>query len=65
MGKTLLKRLGLLLGTLLLVSVLAFAAFSVVPGDPAASVLGSGPARLAAVWAVAGRLRRRRLRPVL
>ena len=41
MGKTLLKRLGLLLGTLLLVSVLAFAAFSVVPGDPAASVLGS------------------------
>ena len=41
MGKTLLKRLGLLLGPLLLVSVLAFAAFSVVPGDPAASVLGS------------------------
>ena len=41
MGKTLLKRLGLLLGTLLLVSVLAFAAFSVVPGDPADSVLGS------------------------
>ena len=34
MGKTLLKRLGLLLGTLLLVSVLAFTAFSVIPGDP-------------------------------
>ena len=40
MGKTLLKRLGLLLGTLLLVSVLAFTAFSVVPGDPTQSVLG-------------------------
>ncbi len=35
-----LKRLGLLLGTLLLVSVLAFAAFSVIPGDPTGAVLG-------------------------
>lgn len=40
-GKTLLKRLGLLLGTLLLVSALAFAAFSVIPGDPTTAVLGS------------------------
>ena len=40
MGKALLKRLALLLGTLLLVSVLAFTAFSVIPGDPTASVLG-------------------------
>ena len=41
MGKALLKRLGLLIGTLLLVSVLAFVAFSVIPGDSATSVLGS------------------------
>lgn len=41
MGKALLKRLGLLVGTLLLVSVLAFAAFSIIPGDPTHSVLGS------------------------
>ncbi len=40
MGKALLKRLALLIGTLLLVSVLAFIAFSVIPGDPTASVLG-------------------------
>ena len=40
MGKALLKRVGLLIGTLLLVSVLAFAAFSVIPGDPTTSVLG-------------------------
>ena len=40
MGKALLKRAGLLLGTLLLVSVLAFTAFSVIPGDPTSSVLG-------------------------
>ena len=32
MGKALLKRLALLLGTLLLVSALAFAAFSIIPG---------------------------------
>lgn len=40
LGKALLKRAGLLAGTLLLVSVLAFTAFSVIPGDPTASVLG-------------------------
>lgn len=40
-GKALLKRLVLLLGTLLLVSALAFAAFSVIPGDPTTAVLGS------------------------
>ena len=40
MGKALLKRLVLLLGTLLLVSALAFAAFSIIPGDPTGSVLG-------------------------
>ena len=40
MGKALLKRLALLLGTLLLVSALAFAAFSIIPGDPTGSVLG-------------------------
>ena len=40
MGKALLKRVGLLIGTMLLVSVLAFAAFSVLPGDPTSSVLG-------------------------
>lgn len=40
-GKALLKRLALLLGTLLLVSALAFAAFSVIPGDPTTAVLGS------------------------
>ena len=40
MGKTLLKRAGLLIGTLLLVSVLAFVAFSVIPGDPTDSILG-------------------------
>lgn len=36
-----LKRLVLLLGTLLLVSALAFAAFSIIPGDPTTAVLGS------------------------
>lgn len=40
MGKALLKRVGLLVGTLLLVSVLAFVAFSVIPGDPTDSILG-------------------------
>ncbi len=41
MGKALLKRGGLLIGTMLLVSVLAFTAFSVIPGDPTGSVLGT------------------------
>lgn len=40
MGKALLKRVGLFIGTLLLVSMLAFTAFSVIPGDPTTSVLG-------------------------
>lgn len=40
MGKALLKRVGLLIGTLLLVSVLAFLAFSVIPSDPTESILG-------------------------
>ena len=40
MAKWLAKRLALLIGTLLLVTVLAFLAFSVLPGDPTASVLG-------------------------
>ena len=40
MAKSILKRLGLLIGTLLLVTILAFAAFSIIPGDPTYSVLG-------------------------
>ena len=39
MTKSILKRLALLIGTLLLVSVLAFAAFSVIPGDPTERIL--------------------------
>ena len=76
MGKAVLKRLGLLLGTLLLVSALAFAAFSVIPGDPTGAVLGMeatdeqiaafrAQQGLAAVSQLAGRLPRRRFRPVL
>ena len=41
MAKSFLKRLALLIGTLLLVSVLAFAAFSVIPGDPTDRILGA------------------------
>ena len=40
MGKAFLKRLALLIGTLLLVTILAFVAFSVIPGDPTSSILG-------------------------
>ena len=40
MAKAVLKRVLLLAGTLLLVSALAFAAFSVIPGDPTGSILG-------------------------
>ncbi len=40
MAKALLKRLGLLVLTLFLVTVLAFVAFSVIPGDPTSSILG-------------------------
>lgn len=38
--KQILKRLGLLAATLLLVTVLAFVAFSILPGDPTNSILG-------------------------
>ena len=41
MGKALLKRALLLAGTLLLVTVLAFVAFSIIPGDPTYSILGA------------------------
>ena len=41
MGKTLLKRALLLVGTLLLVTVLAYVAFSIIPGDPTYSILGA------------------------
>lgn len=40
MVKTVFKRLLLLVVTLLLVTVLAFAAFSIIPGDPTDSILG-------------------------
>ena len=40
MVKTILKRLLLLIVTLLLVTVLAFVAFSIIPGDPTDSILG-------------------------
>lgn len=40
MIKTILKRLGLLVVTLLLVTVLTFVAFSILPGDPTTSILG-------------------------
>ena len=40
MVKKLAKRMGLLLLTLLLVTVLAFLAFSIIPGDPTSSILG-------------------------
>lgn len=40
MMKTLVKRVLLLIATLLLVTILAFVAFSIVPGDPTSSILG-------------------------
>ena len=40
MLKTITKRLALLLGTLLLVTLLAFIAFSIIPGDPTDAILG-------------------------
>lgn len=40
MLKTVLKRLFLLVVTMLLVTVLAYAAFSIIPGDPTDSILG-------------------------
>ena len=40
MTKTLVKRGLLLIATLLLVTILAFVAFSIIPGDPTSSILG-------------------------
>lgn len=40
MMKTLVKRGLLLIATLLLVTILAFVAFSIIPGDPTSSILG-------------------------
>lgn len=40
MAKTIAKRLLLLVGTLLLVTILAYLAFSIIPGDPTTSILG-------------------------
>ncbi len=40
MVKTMLKRLILLIVTVLLVTILAFVAFSIIPGDPTDSILG-------------------------
>lgn len=40
MMKTILKRLLLLIVTVLLVTILAFVAFSIIPGDPTDSILG-------------------------
>ncbi len=40
MLKTVVKRLSLLVATLLLVTILAFVAFSIIPGDPTDSILG-------------------------
>ena len=41
MARSLAKRLAILIGTLLLVTVLAFLAFSVIPADPTLSILGA------------------------
>ncbi len=56
MAKTLAKRLGLLILTLLLVTALAFLAFSIIPGDPTTSILGSEatPEQVAALRAQLG-----------
>jgi peptide/nickel transport system permease protein len=39
-AKSICKRLLLLIGTLLLVTILAYVAFSIIPGDPTSSILG-------------------------
>ncbi len=51
MTKTLVKRVLLLLATLLLVTILAFVAFSIIPGDPTSSMLGveATPEQIAAL----------------
>ena len=40
MMKTLVKRVLLLIATLLLVTILAFVAIFIIPGDPTSSILG-------------------------
>lgn len=56
MTKTLGKRVLLLLATLLLVTILAFVAFSIIPGDPTSSMLGveATPEQIAALRAKLG-----------
>lgn len=56
MLKTIIRRLLLLIGTLLLVTVLAFVAFSIIPGDPTSAVLGvdATPEQIAALRARLG-----------
>lgn len=51
MTKTLAQRVLLLLATLLLVTILAFVAFSIIPGDPTSSMLGveATPEQIAAL----------------
>ncbi len=41
MAKSIAKRVLLLVGTLLLVTILAYLAFSIIPGDPTTSILGT------------------------
>lgn len=56
MMKTLVKRVLLLILTLLLVTILAFVAFSIIPGDPTSSILGveATPEQIAALRARLG-----------
>lgn len=56
MTKTLVKRGLLLIATLLLVTILAFVAFSIIPGDPTSSILGveATPEQIAALRANLG-----------
>lgn len=51
MMKTLVKRVLLLIATLLLVTILAFVGFSIIPGDPTSSILGveATPEQIAAL----------------
>ena len=56
MRTSILKRTGLLLLTLILVTALAFVAFSIIPGDPADAILGleATPEQIAALRAELG-----------
>ena len=51
MMKTVVRRVLLLIATLLLVTILAFVAFSIIPGDPTSSILGveATPEQIAAL----------------